>query len=81
MSDPKKAAQIRIAPPPSLAAEFAPVGYRVELLVTRTGKLSLPTDEDALAPLIDAPFGEQETKNLAGLVAMYEAAHTDHGDT
>lgn len=71
---PKGLAQV----PPDLAAAFAAPGYSVtidgsDLIVSRTGKMSLPADPGATAPLVGAPFQPQEVKNLAGLVAAWEA--------
>lgn len=66
-------AQVQIAAPDSLAADFSAAGYTVTILVTRSGKVDLPNDPDALPPLLDAPFSEQEKKNLAGMLAAHEA--------
>ena len=66
-------AQIRLPAPESLTADFADSAYKIEMLVTRTGKLALPNDPGASPPAVDAPFTEQEAKNLRGMIAAWEA--------
>jgi hypothetical protein len=66
-------AQVVLDAPASLAGLFAPSGYHVQLLVTRTGVTSLKGDTGADAMPIDAPFGPEERKALDGMVAGYEA--------
>jgi len=89
MPDNKKSpATARVPAPASLVGEsdvpkdlvdvFGPPGYAVaidgkDLVITRSGEMSLSVDVDALPPLLDQPFDEQEVANLRGLVAMYEA--------
>lgn len=70
-------AQVVIDAPASLAADFAPPGYHVQLLVARSGSTAIKGDSGADAMPIDAPFGPKELRSLAGMIAAYEA---DRGD-
>ena len=66
-----KPAQVVIDAPASLASEFAPMGYAVHLVLTRTGKLDID-DTGATPAALDKPFERDETKILDAAVALYE---------
>lgn len=72
MNQPRPA-QVVIDAPASLTALFAPPGYHVQLVVTRTGVVHLKNDPGANAMPIDTPIAGQELRNLAGIVAAHEA--------
>jgi hypothetical protein len=69
--------------PAELAEHFSAVGLATtidgsDLVLTRTGKYDpTPEDADALPPLLDQPFQDQETANLRGLVAAWETAQAE----
>lgn len=73
----KQPAQTKLSATAALASAFAGAGYQVEILVTRTNKMDLPGDANATPALLDAPFEEQECRNLAGLFAAYEADRSE----
>lgn len=62
--------EIRIAAPARLADCLGAIGYKVELVITRSEVATV--DPGSLVPELDAPFTDHDKRALAATIAAYE---------